>query len=414
MRTFLTIFICISGMVSLQAQEVQRIEGQRKYTMTVQEGDDEAIKEFNRGVASNKNSRSFVSDIVGIYRSTFTGQIVSASNAFLEAGISAIANASKSKRPQWEAAVKGESKFVRALPMQMEILDFYKSPSTEGPLDPTDMLFTGFGCRQVIEYRVGKDSVRHEEVFDIRCKVRKDSIGISRMLNHSKFEIYVDYLSFNPGLCDLPNDSLGMDASKRIGFSFEKRKNLKFSVNATISSSWVNQAMQVFNDHPLGSFEIVAEIDPKYLDENGVFVYRHGLDEDSGKRVYVNGDAFLVPRSYVGTTDLEDHKDAWGTGQYKVEMRITESCQINTAYYTENGRWIKDKWYPEWQLIKSRRHAPSVFKPMLDVIRVNYVNGAWVTTLAEPMKTYLIQTENGLLNGANAAMPTSTGSGGKR
>ena len=86
------------------------------------------------------------------------------------------------------------------------------------------------------------------------------------MLHHSKFEVYVDSLRFNPYLCDLPNDSLGLETDKRIGFSFARRKDLQFRVDATITSSWINQAMQVHNDVKIGEFHITASIDSTNLD----------------------------------------------------------------------------------------------------------------------------------------------------
>ena len=270
------------------AQKGKQFEGQRKYALTIQESDNNSIQEFNRNLTKSTGNRGFISDIFNLYRSNFSNQVVSMSSELLELGITAITEAVKSKRPKWEEAVKKESEFIRVFPAQMEVLDFYKSPSTKGPMDPADMLFSGFGCKQYIEYKDSLGVVHQEEVFSVRCKVRTDSLGVARMLNHSKFEVYVDHLSFNPGLCDLPNDSLGLDASKRIAFSFEKRKDLKFSVKATVKSSWMNQAMMVFNDCVLGTFNITANIDPKHLNEKGVFVYSHEADKNSEKLIGYN------------------------------------------------------------------------------------------------------------------------------
>lgn len=414
-KTIISI-LCAAMALGAQAQPVpvfggKQIAGQRKYKLFVHEGNDSIMAEFNRGLAMSRGNRSFLTDIAGVYRSTFAGQVIGASTGLLELGVSALVKSRESKQPQWERAVNGESSFVRVLPMQMEILDFYKNRSVAGPLDPSDMYFHGFGCRQVIEYAGSDGKPGEEEVFYVSCSVRTDSVGRMRMLNHSKFEVYVDSLRFNYAICDLPNDSLGIDADKRIGFSFEKRKDLKFRVNAKLTSSWITQAMQVYTDVPLGEFDVVASIDPKYIGEDGVFTYSSNRDKNSGKLVSVSGDCFLVPRSYVGSSEMYGLQDTWGTGQYRVEMRIAETCRINPEYYQTNGKWDKDKWGPEWKLIKSRKHGKSAWKQVLDVVGVQYQDSKWISTLLEPTKTVIIQYEteglNRLINGASATMPTS-------
>ncbi|MDE5652011.1 MAG: hypothetical protein K2I48_00920, partial [Muribaculaceae bacterium] len=324
--------------------------------------------------------------------------------------------ATKSKQPEWEQAVRGESKFVRRLPMQMEILDFYRNPSVNGPLDPTDMNFNGFGCKQVIEYRDENGNVNEEEVFYLSCKVRTDDEGKARMLHHSKFEVEVDTLRFNYAICDLPNDSLKNDISSRIGFSFDNRRNLQFIVDASITSSWINQALMVFNDQPLGNFRITASIDPDMLDADGVFRYYAARDRNSRKNVSVAGDCFLVPRSYVGSTDMANTQDSWGTGQYKVEMNVTEMCSINPEYYMTNGKWDSSKWKPEWNKIKSRKKQPSFFKQILGLLSSQYKDSKWITILAEPIKTSFIQYETEgitrLLN-PGTTLPATSGQGSK-
>lgn len=383
------------------------IVGQRKYELIVNEGNDSTVSAFNRGLESSRGSRAFLTDVAGLYRSTFAGQAIGASTSLLELGVNALVKASENKQPKWEKAVMGESTFVRMLPMQMEILDFYRRPSSIGPLDPSDMFFNGFGCRQVIAYTDAAGQPAEEEVFYISCNVRTDSIGRMRMLNHSKFEVYVDSLRFNVALCDLPNDSLGTDISTRIPFSFEKRKDLKFIVKANITSSWITQAMQVYNDRSLGSFEIVASIDPDKIDSNGIFTYSSSNAADVNKKISVKGDCFLVPRSYVGSNDMHSASDSWGTGQYKVEMQIAETCKINTDYYKTGGKWDKSIWGPEWKLISKRKPSKSVWRQVLDVVGVQYAGSNWISTLIEPTKTVIIKYETlelgRLINGGGSA-----------
>jgi hypothetical protein len=381
-----------------------RLEGQRCYKLMVCESDADEITEYNRGINSEAGNRGLLMDLLSQYRSTFTGQAISASQKLLDYGISAIVSLAKDKRGDWQKAVNNECRFVRKLPMQTEILDFYRAPSNVGPLDPRDMLFNGFGCRQVIEYKVSDTITRQEEVFYMRCKVRNDSIGRRRILNHSKFEVEIDSIRFAPFMCDLPNDSLGLNTDNRIGFSFDSRKNLTFNVDATITSSWINQAMQVYTDQELGKFSIVAQIDPSDLDADNVFLYGKSTKPKKSK-VMVTGDCFLVPRSYVGTADPETNQDSWGTGQYKVDMQVSESCQLNEQYYQDkSGKWLKERWQPEWNKIKKRKHSPSVWNHLLSIVDTEYVGTAWVTTLLDPLKTVLVQTETGLINDLGAAI----------
>ncbi len=429
MAVMLAVVLWASGMYAQQPEPVTQdagpqkqrtVKGQRKYKLVVNEGNDSTVAEFNRGLASmrgNLSNRGFLDNLTGLYKKSAAGQAVSVTSSLLNFGLNAIIAATKSKKPEWEKAVRGECTFVRRLPMQMEILDFYRHPSTNGPLDPTDMNFNGFGCRQVIEYTDPDGNVREEEVFYVTCKVKSGPEGKARMLTHSKFEMEVDTLRFNYALCDLPNDSLGMATDNRIGFSFDSRKDLKFVVNATITSSWINQALMVFNDQPLGSFDIVASIDPKYIDGDGVFRYYADRDRNSGKNVRVSGDCFLVPRSYVGSSDMRNIQDSWGTGQYKVEMKVSEVCKINEKYYmTADGRDNK-KWKDEWRLIKKRKKQPSVWKQLLGVVSSQYKDSKWVTVLAEPAINAFIQYETDgitrLLNTGTPA-PAAAATGGKK
>lgn len=376
------------------------VTGQRKYQLTVNEGNDSTISAFNRGLDSiraNSSNRNVITNLVGLYKTTAAGQAVSLTSNLIDFGVNSIITATKSKRPDWEKAVRGESTFIRRLPMQMEILDFYQSPSLNGPLDPTGLNFNGFGCQQVIEYTDSEGNVKVEPVFYVSCRVKTDPAGRARMLHHSKFEVEVDSLYFNYAICDLPNDSLGIETDKRIDFSFENRKDLKFIVEANITSSWINQALMVFNDQSLGSFQIVASINPDQT-KDGVFTYSIKNDADRLKDVRVSGDCFLVPRSYVGSSDMTNVQDSWGTGQYKVEMTVTETCRLNDSYYMTNGKWDNSKWKPEWKKIKSRRHSPSALNQVWFLISNKYNDNKWVTILVDPAKSAFIQYETDGIN----------------
>lgn len=384
------------------ASKGRTIEGQRMYKLIVQEGENK--EEFNRSIENGRTGRGLLADIVSLYRQTFINKTATTTNNWIELGFTSIANSATSKQKQWETEIRKECIFERKLAMQQEILDFYKEPSSWGPLDPTNILFSGLGCKQYIQFPDGTQ----REVFYISCRLRTDSIGKLRITNHSKFEVIVDTLMFNPSLCDLPNDSLGTNTETRIGFSFLNRKNLTFNIKATITSSWMTQAMQVYNDQTLGEFDITASIDSTQLN-NGIFTYSNRIESDTIKKVSVLGDCFLIPRSYIGSFD-EGKLDSWGTGQYKVEMQITESCQINEEYYKRGNEWLKEKWQPEWKNIKRRKRSNTFWGQMANIAETQYIGSNWITTWIEPTKTAVLQIDNEFFNAVGTTTQTTSAS----
>lgn len=400
---------------AFQSHAQKKMQGQRRYDIIVNQANDTLA--FNRGLRSMRgngarlSNRGILTDLLGGYLSLGTSTILSASQNLLGAGVSYIVEAARDKRPDWEKATMGECVFVKHLPMQTEVLDFYAEPSTIGAMDPTNMQFSGFGCRQYITLTDEDGKPHEEEVFYLSCSLRQDPYGMARMLNHSKFEIVVDELRFNPYLCNLPNDSLSVDPSTRIGFDFEKRKDLEFKVVATVKSSWMNEAIQVVNDEPLGRFIITARIDPTKMDGN-VFRYKRGEDEE-GKVVTAIGDSFLVPRSYVGFTDLDTPIPTWGTGQYKVEMDISETCKINDEYYTEmvkgKRKWKKEVWKEEWDIMKKRPKRSPMQASFVDKLFPSYAGNQWITTIIEPTSTVLLKHEGTFVNDAAAKFATKAG-----
>lgn len=399
------------------SQGVREVRGQRRYDLIVSQAND--TLSFNRGLralrgnSARLSNRGILADLAAGYMSLGTSTLMSASQNLIGAGLAFVKEALRDKRPDWQKAAMGENRFVKRLPMYTEILDFYGSPSTIGALDPTDMKFSGFGCRQYVTVRDENGEPHDEEVFYMSCSLRDDEQGLARMLNHSKFEVQVDELRFNPYLCNLPNDSLSVDPATMLAFDFDKRNNLEFRVDARVSASWINEAIQVARDVELGRFVITAKIDPKYLDSDGVFRYDRSKDAGSGKVVTVTGDSFIVPRSYVGSADMNTPGAAWGTGQYKVEMDITESCDINTGYYTtvDNGKrkWVKERWNPEWKMMKKRPKRGASGPGLVDMIFPQFSGDNWITTIVEPATTILLTEEGKFVNASAAKLSGKLG-----
>ncbi|MCD8289963.1 MAG: hypothetical protein LUC91_00490 [Prevotella sp.] len=450
-------------------------EGDRMFQIIVRE--DTSLTN-TRGIKwEDNNRRLLTTDLFNLYRSTLAGKVTTASTGIISAGISFIYSKIASHRQDWMQAVQKECTYTKKLSMQTEIVDFYKQPSVKGAMDPADIVFDGFGCKQTIgdkssnsgntmqngmtasgNPQVGaatrgisiessqkgatsnvakKSGNSSKDVFYVYCKLRTDSIGIKRITDHTKFEVVVDSISFNPYLCNLPNDSTAASTGDHIDFDFAKRNNLTFTLTANITSSWMNEAIQVYRDVPLGEFKVTAKIDDKYI-KDSVFTYSSRLDKGTEKEkdISVSGDCFIIPRSYVGTLDGTAFTSAWGTGQYKIEMQVSESCSINRDYYMEkdeeqqagnllalNGQQANgqpsaeqasntgkketkkkkqkeewnDKWKEEWNIIKKRQKSKSLWNNLYEVVKTEWTGQEWVTMIIEPALTTLATSGSNLI-----------------
>ena len=394
------------------------VEGTNEYSIVVFERDRDSTLTLDREVASGRN---FGSDLYNIYRSTFLSKASSLTGGLLGTGVELLVgllNRNNVNMNKWETVVKKELTFTKRLPMQTEIADFYRSPSLVGAMDPEDMIFNGFGCRQYLNYTDNGEKKRIL-VFDISCSLNDTPEGRMRITNHGKFEIKVDSIRFNPYLCGLPNDSLTaqqVEDALRIPFDFERRKNLEFTLNATIYSSWMNEAIQVYNDQKLGEFQIKFTIpDESALEKSGkwtdYYVYDASRQRPGPSPVTVQGDCFVVPRSFihsVPTGDGTGFVPMWGTGQYRIDMSFTETCQLNEKYYftsekSVNGRSerkMNNRWKNEWSVMKRRKPSKTVWDSIVSLVHKEFDldNHRWVHTLLDPMVQVVVVDETRWLN----------------
>lgn len=416
----------------------RNVSANRECRIIVYENTDNPLDLTDGRDLSSKN-RSLFGDIwtamKSNYSSSVTGIISSASKDILTTGVGLIVEGVRSKKGDWKQQVMRDCKYTRQLPMPQAITEFYGKPSNVGPLDPENIAFNGIGYKQYLTYTEevdGKKETRRLLVFDIKCSLRSDSIGKARMLRHGKFELVLDRLIINPMLCDLPNDSLTeKDVEQlRTPFDFERRKNLKISLTADITSSWVNEAVMITENQKLGSFTVNANIpNASYLETDGeyegYFIYERGTKEKYANCASVVGESFLVPRSYIGTEDGETGSRTWGTGQYKVNMSLSESCDINMDFYYDKSstpsmpskasnmgvmsqsrgsvaagkqKW-NYHWSEEWKRIKRRRHnSKNVFDGIWNTIKMQYGNYRWINVIVDPVVTTTLNAENQYIN----------------
>lgn len=360
-----------------------------------------ALQESSRGEAQ----RGLFGDLLWQgFTSAFKQKTVNVSSNLVSLSLNYVTEALKSDREKWYRRAQQQCYYSQPLSAETKIDDFYALPSTKGAMDPENLKFEGFGCKNYIE--VIGDSKEGVGVFYIFCKMRRDSIGLRHIINHSKFLVEIDSLVFNPKYCNLPNDSTGSAESR---FSFEKRDNLSMELKVRFYSSWMNQATMIANNQQLGEFTINVDIDKRKLNADGLFIYDKN-DPDFDNLVSIDGDCYIVPRSYTGTTDAVNYQPTWGTGQYRIEMEVSESCSIVDSYYqireSGNGeavafadatpgkrKWDKAKWKVEWTAMNARKKSDSFLKNAWKCIVSAYKGTGWTATLTDPFTTALYSWE---------------------
>ena len=285
---------------------------------------DELANEISRMNGERDASRGYLGDLFTTTKNSMKGIASGYVTSFFDIGVNAIGalvtrNARHKK--EWEEAVKKENVFQTVINSVSEMSDFYDDTSFDGAMDPKGMRFNGIGCLRT----EGRDTM-----FYISCHI--DRSKLYRIINHSKFELVLDTLVISPQHSNLPNTQLS------IPYSFAERKNFTLSMKITLSSSWMNEIVQLQKNQELGTFTINIPVDQSLLDDSGFLRYmRH---EDEAPRYQVMGESFIVPRSYMGFRDERDNfRDCWGTGEYKLSIDIKETCDVTEQY---RANWKQD------------------------------------------------------------------------
>ena len=286
---------------------------------------DELSEEIQKLSEERNSTRTYLGDLFSTGKEAAKGLVSGYVTSFIDVGVNAIGNLlthNSRMKKEWEEIVRQENIYKTQIGTVSEVNDFYKEPSFAGAMDPKGMKFDGIGCLR----KEGNDTV-----FYISCHI--DRSKLDRIINHSKFELVLDTLIISPTHSNLPNTALN------IPFSFEERKNFTFSMNIILTSSWMNEIVQLQKDQELGHFSLNIPVDPTILDKKGFLRYvRHANEVPLYKVV---GESFIVPRSYMGYRDESDnYKVSYGTGEYKLSIELQESCDI-TEEYRKN--WKTDR-----------------------------------------------------------------------
>lgn len=326
---------------------------------------DDLSNEIAEQSAEFRSSRGYLPDLglaaLNAGKSIASGYVTS----FIDWGVNAIgALVTRNSRlkEEWKKTVEAENVYETKISTVSEVNDFYRERSWDSAMDPKGMRFDGIGCLRM----EGSDTV-----FYISCHV--DRSKINRIINHSKFELVLDTLIISPTRSNLPNSIYD------IPFSFKERKNYILNMDIKLISSWINYVVVMQKNQELGNFKITVPVDESILDEKGFLRYVRKKDQPSAYKVV--GESFIVPRSYMGYRDEHDqYKDCWGTGEYKLEITLKETCDI-TDYYQEN--WKKDR--KRRKKMESKESLVAAGWQVVSNQRWDEITKSWViTTLRAP------------------------------
>lgn len=299
--------------------------------------------------SEESKSRGYLGDLFNASKEAVKGIASSKVTSLVDLGVNAIGSLftrNSRLKEEWEENVNKENEWQTPISTVSEINDFYKEKSFDGAMDPKGMRFDGIGCLR---------KENNDTVFYISCRI--DRSKINRIINHSKFELVLDTLIVSPTHSKLPNTALD------IPYSFEERKNFTLSMNIKLISSWMNEIVQLQKNQELGEFSINIPVDEKDLDKNGFLRYVRKSGEPSAYPIA--GESFIVPRSYMGYRDETGrYKNSWGTGEYKLDIVLKETCEA-TEHYLQNWKENRKKrkelsekknfWAYSWQTITNQK-----------------------------------------------------------
>lgn len=317
MKRSIIIVLCLIWVLYSKAQGVEY----QTFIYTSDELADEIAKQSEE----LGTSRGYLGDLFNASKEAGKGIASGYVTYFIDLGVNAVGalfTRNSRLKEEWEETVKQENVYQTQISTVSEVNDFYKQTSFDGAMDPKGMRFDGIGCLR----KENKDTV-----FYISCHI--DRSKINRIINHSKFELVLDTLIISPTHSNLPNSSLD------IPFSFEERKNFTLSMNIKLLSSWMNEIVQLQKNQELGEFSINIPVDQSVLDNKGYLHYVRNANDAPAYKVL--GESFIVPRSYMGYRDENDnYKNSWGTGEYKLDITLKETCDVTEQY---RKKWKEDR-----------------------------------------------------------------------
>ena len=355
----------------------------------------------------DETKREKLNRVAANYRSHNRSVLTDMGKAMLAGGVASVVNVigteiinltqvrSKQHKAWMEMRLK-ECTFVDSLQSVKGQSDFYGKQSNYGSLDPSDMNFDGI---TLCANREGK------EVLRMVCHI--DTSRFDHLFLHSKFYLVVDSIVFHPYRSFLPNMKANRitkprkDASQDeiaywntiSQFSFAEQSNPTVTIRMDVTSSWINELVQVYQDVKLGSFSVNIPIEEKEL-RDSVYIYsRKEAIAMHRPTIDMEGDCFVVPRSYM---PVSANSPSWGTGEYKMKVVLSENCRYNPT----EGR--SKNWHRDYkQLVRMQNNGKAMNDYLSDII----------TTFRDNKNTILKATYTPALNRLPSMMGLGASSG---
>lgn len=332
----------------------------------------------------------------------------------------------KKQKREWMKMIQNENNYTDSITSIKGLKDFYTQPSTRGALDPSDINFDGIEIRGM---RNGKEAIY------MSCSIDRDKLD--HMFRHSKFNLVIDTLAFYPYQCHLPNvtangirtmnelkkgkakvkgDTILRPGKGGNGFSFDERNNLRVAIDFSLSSSWINQAIQVHQNVELGDFKFMINIPDNVLvytySRRGVMDKAKDMPEQEREAflnrelLKVEGDCFVVPRSYM---PLGDGTPRWGTGEYNIKVKVRESCQ-----FADNSEKAKH-WHEDYKRLRQMQNRSSevqeYFQTLWNQNGMKLLKSSYSTALGTAVKQLQGAAGTAAKAGAKAAAGAAGASG---
>lgn len=321
------------------------------------------------------DTRKKLNQVAAIYRSKSRGAFTDISKSMLYGGISSVftvisneiislTKIRSQQKKKWMEMRQNECLFIDSLQSSKGQSDFYRKPSVHGALDPSDMNFDG------ITFRASRNE---NEILKMVCHI--DTTKFSHLFLHSKFYLVLDSVVFHPYQSYLPNLSAnrirGVDSKSSkeqidywnmiSKFSFSEQQSPTINIRMDFSSSWINEAVQVYQDVKLGSFSVNIPINEMDLGKDSVYIYsRQEALMKHKQLIDITGDCFVIPRSYM---PVAANNSSWGTGEYKMKVVMSERCQYNPT----KGRSCN--WHKDYkQLVRLQNHGKAKNEYMMNVV----------------------------------------------
>ncbi len=350
-HTFIILFLALAATTAAQpAMKKGEAPSQKNTTVAASPSSNKAQASIIVNVNSMSRERqSLLNEVASQYRTSRTKTLLTtmmsagAMSLFsiVEDEARALIHMRDNKERAWNEQRNRENHFADSLQSIGGQHDFYNRPSQYGPLDPSNMKFDGI---TLSAYRNGN------EVLRMVCHL--DTSRFNELFLHSRFHLVLDSLVFRLYDAFLPNlggtfsSNNNEDLSEELvaykntirRFSFREQQSPEVSISIDLYSSWINDATQIFQDVKLGSFAINVTIREEDL-KDSVYTYSRQQAISEGKPVItMNGNSFVVPRSYM---PVSFDQPSWGTGEYKMKVRIAEDCHTNPEGKRAKN-WKKD------------------------------------------------------------------------